>query len=220
MQKEKSDDVLPKRNRELFHIDYYQFSDDEIKRNNSNIIIKIPNYKNRKSLCDSIPNLNLTQKFVSNDSKRSLTPGNKLVDLKQKKISQNDESDSDLGDENDLNIDSSLKNIKKSMDEENIFIGMKTNDLQSGLNERKSLLLEKSESSLLNKKEMNEIDKGFKIMKNTQNIKENKNIIKICDLLKNLCLLYIKTGSCLEMPNLKSFIIKTSIKRNALKYFY
>ena len=122
----------------------------------------------------------------------------------KKKISKDDESDSDLSDGNDLEMDSGLKNIKKSMGE-SIFIAMKTRDLQIGMNERRYLLPERRESGLLNKREMNDIDNGFKIMKNTQNIKENKNIIKICDLLKNLCLLYIKTGSCLEIPNFKSF---------------
>lgn len=96
-----------------------------------------------------------------------------------------------------------MKQIQQTLDE-NIFVEMKLRIKQVSLVERLNILPEKRESGLLNKKEMNEIDKGYKIIKNTEAIKENQNLIKICDLLKFLCLFYVKIGSCLDTSSFKS----------------
>ena len=149
-----------------------------------------------------------------NDTDNEIDPYDILSPLKspidynfKKKTTQenenNSDSDNDKDDFSDYENDATLKNIKQSMDE-NIFVEMKIRSKQSLLINRKSLLPERRESGLLNQQEINQMDKGYKIIKNTQIIKENKNILKICDVLKFLCVLYVKTGSCIEVPNLKS----------------
>ena len=129
-------------------------------------------------------------------------PSKKKDNHENEKMSDSDNEKEELS---DLENDVTLKNIKQSMDE-NIFVEMKVRSKQLELINRKSLLPEneRRESGLLNQKEIIQMDKGYKIIKNTQTIKENKNILKICDLLKFLCLLYIKSGSATEIPNLIS----------------
>lgn len=122
---------------------------------------------------------------------------------KEKEENQNNDNNNNVKDY--IIENSSLKQIQQTFDE-NIFAEMKLRIKQVSLVERINILPEKRESGLLNKKEMNEIDKGFKIIKNTETIKEYQCLIKICDLLKFLCLFYVKIGSFLETPNLKSFL--------------
>lgn len=98
----------------------------------------------------------------------------------------------------------SFQNLNQFFDD-NIFVQMKLRVKNISINQRKSLLPEKKESGLLNKREMKEIDKGLQLIKNTHLIKENIIVIKMCDLLKYLCLFYIKNSSLTETLNLKSF---------------
>ena len=238
LEKEKSEEFL--KPSKYYNNEFPQYSDDEIKYGDSKIIIKIPNYKNRKSLVqETLLSLNNTPKASANKLKKCLScvkirdnikiyfilkeNMHFIMENKQKKsnklnlkprISHDNESNSEddeeeLSDGNDIEADARLKKIKNTF-ENHIFIEMKIPKKSSiflSSNMRKSILPERRESGLLNKREMNEIDKGFKIIKNSQSIKENKNIIKLCDLLKFLCLIFIKSSSGLEMPNFKSFFI-------------
>lgn len=137
---------------------------------------------------------------TSNASNDNFSESENEKEKEKEEIQKNDDNIKDYIIEN-----SSLKQIQQTLDE-NIFAEMKLRIKQVSLVERINILPEKRESGLLNKKEMNEIDKGFKIIKNTETIKEYQSLIKICDLLKFLCLFYVKIGSFLETPNLKSFL--------------
>lgn len=54
--------------------------------------------------------------------------------------------------------------------------------------------LDRSSQAVINKQALKDIDKGFQYLKNNENIKENKILIKICEIFIKLVQAYVKNG--------------------------